>query len=912
MPIAASMSIVLLGTVPDTPPPRPTRTTPAWSRPPYMSDSVHRLSAALHDRYRLDREVGAGGMATVYLAHDVRNDRPVAIKVLNPELGAVLGVERFLAEIRVTANLQHPNLLPLFDSGEAEGLLFYVMPFIEGETLRARLDREKQLPVDEAVRLAIAIAQALDYAHRRGVIHRDLKPENILLADGQPLVADFGIALAVSNAGGQRVTQTGLSLGTPQYMSPEQATGDRTVDGRTDIYSLGAMTYEMLTGEPPHSGTTAQAIIAKLVTEEVRPLTVLRRSVPASLDAAVRHALEKLAADRFATAGEFAQALQGKGNAATMARYLSAASGADAPATRRGSWRREAVAWAVAAVAVAAFVWLRSHPPAVPETPVVRTTIGTPANELVMVGGFPIALSPQGDKLAYVTSSVTGYRTVVQRVSELGTRVELAERSLKNLVFSPDGREIAYSEGFDIRRMSADGGPSRDVATTGTRQIFGMVWAPNGTIVVGTGHGLFAVPAGGGALAPLGDTTVVKDAHDPALLPDGETVLVSSGTAKKLVAIEIASGEVTDIGLSGAALGLVEGSLAYLSPGGDLLAIAFDVSARKVRGESVLLERSIYGVGLSPSGTLAYLPLARLSQLVLAGGGTEVALRADLADYETPRFSPDGRRIAVSIGAADGKDIWVQDRSGGTFTRLTTSGLNRAPEWSPDGKRVLFKAVRREERMGENVGRTPILWMPVDGSAKADTLFSADAEVNEAILSPDARWLVLRTAPTGRYPRDIFAVDLTGDRTLQPMATGPSSEIMPRLSPDGKWLAYQSDQSGRAEVYVRPFPGEGARVQVSNDGGGEPMWDRAGRTVFYRAPNGITAVSITPGAEFSVGARTLVLATTDPADPTHQSYDVSPDGQRFLLLRRAGGEAKAIVVHNWRREVREQMQQGKR
>jgi serine/threonine-protein kinase len=218
-----------------------------------------------------------------------------------------------LSEIRVTANLQHPNLLPLFDSGEANGLLYYVMPFIEGETLRARLDREKQLPVDESVRIAVAVANALAYAHERGVIHRDLKPENILFQAGLPVVADFGIALAVSNAGGQRVTQTGLSLGTPQYMSPEQATGDRAIDARTDIYSLGAVAYEMLAGEPPHIGNSAQAVIAKLLTEEVRPLTVLRRSVPAHVDAAVRRALEKLPADRFENATAFGDALTNPG-----------------------------------------------------------------------------------------------------------------------------------------------------------------------------------------------------------------------------------------------------------------------------------------------------------------------------------------------------------------------------------------------------------------------------------------------------------------------------------------------------------------------------------------------------------------------------------------------------------------------
>src|SRR5215475_1630155 len=251
------------------------------------------LSTALADRYHVEGEIGEGGMATVYLARDVRHDRQVALKVLKPELGAVLGVERFLSEIRVTAHLSHPNLLPLFDSGEADGLLFYVMPYVVGETLRARLNREQQLPVDEAVRIASAIASALDYAHGAGVVHRDLKPENILFQAGQPVIADFGIALAVSNAGGTRVTQTGLSLGTPQYMSPEQATGDRVVDGRSDIYSLAAVTYEMLVGDPPHAASTAQAIIAKVLTETPQHVRMGRPSAPLHVDRAVARALEK-------------------------------------------------------------------------------------------------------------------------------------------------------------------------------------------------------------------------------------------------------------------------------------------------------------------------------------------------------------------------------------------------------------------------------------------------------------------------------------------------------------------------------------------------------------------------------------------------------------------------------------------
>src|ERR1043166_9081818 len=234
--------------------------------------TTEQLNAALSGRYEIERQIGAGGMATVYLARDLKHHRNVALKVLNPELGAVVGPERFLAEIEVTANLHHPHLLPLFDSGESDGLLFYVMPYVEGETLRHRLERERQLTVDAAIRIACAVASALDYAHRHGVIHRGLKPENILLHDGEPLVMDFGIALAVSKAGGARVTQTGISLGTPQYMSPEQATGDWELDARSDIYSLGAVLYEMLTGDPPHSGSTVQAIIARVLTE--RPQSV--------------------------------------------------------------------------------------------------------------------------------------------------------------------------------------------------------------------------------------------------------------------------------------------------------------------------------------------------------------------------------------------------------------------------------------------------------------------------------------------------------------------------------------------------------------------------------------------------------------------------------------------------------------
>ena len=401
-----------------------------------MADTLASLTAALTDRYRIQREIGQGGMATVFLARDTKHDRPVALKVLRPELGAVLGVERFLSEIRVTANLQHPNVLPLFDSGEANGLLFYVMPFVDGESLRTRLTREKQLPIDEAVRITVALASALDYAHRNGIIHRDLKPENILMQAGQPVIADFGIALAVRNAGGNRVTQTGLSLGTPQYMSPEQATGDREIDARTDIYSLGAVTYEMLTGEPPHTGSTAQAVIARVLTEKPRGVRVSRPNVPPHVEQAIEQALEKLPADRWETAQQFADALQG----ARATRHT-----ADSTVGRDGRTRavaRRGAPWVLAGLAIAAAVTLAVRPGYAPP-PAVKFTIpfDPPGDD----AGTALAISRDGRTIVYASETDGARQLVARSLGQLAARPITGTVGGSRPAISADGRWVAFA-----------------------------------------------------------------------------------------------------------------------------------------------------------------------------------------------------------------------------------------------------------------------------------------------------------------------------------------------------------------------------------------------------------------------------------------------------------------------------------
>jgi hypothetical protein len=420
-----------------------------------VSESV-RLTSVLSERYAIQRELGAGGMAVVYLAHDRKLDRDVALKVLRPELGAVLGAERFLTEIKISARLDHPHILTLIDSGDADGMLYYVLPFVRGETLREKLKREHQFGLDEALAITKQVASALDYAHRQGLVHRDIKPENILLQEGEAMLTDFGIALAVKEAGGNRLTQTGLSLGTPQYMSPEQATGDRGVDARSDVYSLASVLYEMLAGEPPVTGGSAQAMIAKLMTEKPTRLRVLRDTLPDSVDEAVTKALSKTPADRFSSAGDFVRALEA---GARQTGHMPAA-----PARRR-PMLIAAVAAGVVVLGGAAYAarGMLAHKAA-------RASLGQKTQLTVSGGVYVPAISPDAKQLAFVTRKcATGgctYSVVEQDVGGTTTRTILeGATAAYGLQWSPDRRNILFSGTVGGRYgsflLSALGGPPR-------------------------------------------------------------------------------------------------------------------------------------------------------------------------------------------------------------------------------------------------------------------------------------------------------------------------------------------------------------------------------------------------------------------------------------------------------------------
>jgi len=646
---------------------------------------AERLAGALAGRYVIERELGHGGMATVYLARDVRHHRRVAIKVLREEIAAAVGGDRFLEEIRVTASLQHPHILPLFDSGSAEyppeaggQVLWYVMPFVEGETLRSRLAREGRLPVDVALQLAREMADALEYAHRHGVVHRDVKPENVLLQGGHALVADFGIALALEHAGGDRLTHTGITLGTPQYMAPEQAAGGRDVDARTDVYALGAVLHEMLAGESPFAAESQHAVLRRVMHETPTALASRRADVSSFLDATVRRALAKNPDDRFPSAATFAAAL---------AVPASAADGGSS----------------------------REHAPS----------------------------AGRGD-----STGSYGRRTRGRQVS---------------------ARAAMYAAGT-----------------------------------------MLAVGLAGGWLL----------ARWPLAAPAPEPSPVS-----RVVQSFVDPGE------------MLRGRLAARSATADNLTLA--VVDRAGRPQRTIAARRPW----------------------------------------TPRFSPDGHRVAYGAFGAGRttSDLWVMDLDGGTTRRLTDDADDsNDPQWSADGKSIAYSAGApggKDVMTMRTDGITPLLV-----KAREGTQFPSDWRRDGSAL--------MVTEEAGGDKHDIL-VQPTDGSTPREYAATAADESAARVSPDGRWVAYTSDESGRAEVYLDSYEQPGRHVVVSLNGGIHPVWRGDGRELYYWNNQALVAVRLgasKDGAPPTVEARTLLFRAPYTGG-VNTMYDVSPDGERFVIVR---------------------------
>ena len=881
-----------------------------------MSDAFRRLTAALADRYRIERELGQGGMATVYLAHDLKHDRQVAIKVLRPELAAVIGAERFLSEIKTTANLQHPHILPLHDSGEADSFLFYVMPYVEGESLRDRLAREKQLPIADAVRIAAEVASALDYAHRHNVVHRDIKPENILLHDGSALVADFGIALAASKAGGTRMTETGMSLGTPTYMSPEQAMGEREITARSDVYALGCVTYEMLVGEPPFSGPTAQAIVAKVMTAEPAGLTGQRKTIPPQVEAAVFTALEKLPADRFASAAEFAEALNGRGTPLPT-RERSAE-----PRLAAFGWRRRLrdplvlglTLGLLAALAVAIRLARRAEAPALP--PIRFVLAVTDSTKPFDVVPWPAAISPDGGSVVYgVSRNATDWMLYLLRVDQLEAHPISGTVDATQPYFSPDGRWLAFEQGGKLAKVRLDGGAP--VAITAGAAANGADWTVGDEIIrgaTGGNHGLSHVSAAGGVAVALTQPDTARGERDhlwPIALPDGRTIVFTiwwgSLATSKLAITSLDDGTVVALGIPGIRpLAVLDGMLVYVQADGAVMAVHLDARRKRIDGRPIPVHDPVpvttanngnSGIFISRGGALiASRGGAQGTMVWVSPGGGTVPVLPQARSYALPRLSPDGRRIAVVVADDRKGDVWIFDLALGTFSRVTSAQTVTSVEWSADGSHILFTAAGKEARGA--------VWSQLaSGGSAPEELFETPLLMPLATMSPDGRSIVGNSLQ-GSW--GLFRVPLDSQRVARGYLTPDANVTAPRFSPDGKWVAFSSDESGQREVYVSSFPDPSAKMQISVSGGDEPTWAADGRRLYYRAGPQLLAARVALSPTFAVLGRDTVLSNSVTAGTRYfgANYDVTRDGKRILAILPDRDDYQLVVSPNWITELR--------
>ena len=888
-----------------------------------MSSLPSRVSGALSGHYRLEDEIGAGGMATVYLAQDLRHDRRVAVKVLRPELAAVIGAERFLAEIKLTANLQHPHILPLFDSGEADSFLFYVMPYVEGESLRDRLRREKQLAVADAVRIASEVASALDYAHRHGVIHRDIKPENILLHDGRALVADFGIALAASKAGGTRMTETGMSLGTPHYMSPEQAMGEREITARSDVYALGAVLYEMLSGDPPFTGSTAQAIVARVVTETPRPLLPQRHTIPPHVEAAVLTALEKLPADRFATAALFAEALANP--TATRPTARTGASPAAAPAGGPRSRFRDPVVLGLAAVAVAALgvaaTSLRRPAPAAELTTIRFRYTGSDSAEVAYGYPWPAAISPDGARLVYpVTQPGSSTILYVRRTDQLEGHPVPGTAGGYQPLFSPDGEWLAFEADGKEKKVRLDGSAPSTIARGAAAN--GADWTTTDELVVGAtdkAHGLSRVSVAGGELVEFTRPDSAKGDLDhlwPIASPDGRSVVFTIWTGSlataRLAMASLDGGAVVPLGLKGIRpLRILDGALVYVLADGAVMAVSLDVAHHRVTGKPVPVLDPVpviaalngnSAVYVSTGGALVTGLQARLAHLMWVGrDGVSRRITPELRDFSGARLSPDGQRIAVIVSDGPKSDVWIYDLDTGTLSRLTTAESVSSVEWTRDGSRVVYSAV------GD--GSSGAVWAQSIGGASApEKLVETPGLSTGADISPDGRSLLLQVGVQTGW--DLQRVTLDSSHAFRDFAASRTAgEFAPRFSPDGRWAAFVSTESGVFEVYVRSYPEPTVKVQVSVGGGSSAVWSPDGTRLYYASGTAIIAARLATRPGMRVLSRDTVFRQVAGAADGFggASFDVSPDGSRIVIARSESTAYPLVVVPNWLTEFRERM-----
>ena len=849
--------------------------------------------------YEILTAIGAGGMGEVYKARDTRLERIVAIKVLPAHLAGRAELrERFDREAKTIASLNHPHICTLYDTGHQDDIDFLVMEYLEGETLAQRLHKGAQ-PIQQVLRYAIEISDALDKAHRKSVTHRDLKPGNIMLTKSGTKLLDFGLAKLTQEAAPPNaqlsdlptakdpLTAQGTILGTLQYMAPEQVEG-KEVDARTDIFAFGAVVYEMTTGKRAFEGKTQASLIAKILEVDPPPISSLQPMTPPTLDRTLKKCLAKEPENRWQTAKDLCDELR---------------------------WIEEGGSQVASA-------------PSVPGRVCRLSVTLPPGQELAgLINGPAVAISPSGAHLAYVARQGGIQQLYLRAMDSLETRPIPGTFGAFNPFFSPDDQWLAFFAGGKLKKVHVTGGAALNLGDVTFP--YGASWGGHGKIAFApnAGGGLFQVADAGGAPQPLTRVGKGESNHGwPEFLPGGNAVLFGAGTTAnnwtnaQIAVQSLGTGERRNL-FQGATQPRFSptGHLVY-AQGGNLMAVPLDLERLIGMGAAVpvvegVLQNTFSGAAqysISAIGSLVYvsgsIQLAAQSRLLwVSRNGVEQPLSAPVRSYMIPRLSPDGLRIAVGIFEQESQ-TWIYDLSRETLTRFTFAGsANINPVWIPDGKRIAFQSNKE--------GPFNLFWQLADGSGGLERLTTSKYLHGAHSWSPDGQLLAfVEVNPATGV--DIWVLRL-GDRKPQPFLRTRFNEAAPRFSPDGNWLAYMSDESGRYEIYVQPYPGPGGKWQISTEGGSEPVWNRNGGELFYRSGDKMLAVDIATQPGFAAGTpRMLFEGRYQTAPFPIANYDVSPDGERFLMLKTAeqaeAAPTQINVVLNWFEELKQKVPVGKK
>jgi eukaryotic-like serine/threonine-protein kinase len=860
--------------------------------------------------YEVVAALGAGGMGEVYRANDTKLGREVALKILpatftsDPER-----VARFRREAQVLASLNHPHIGAIYGLEEANGTEFLVLELVDGESLDKRIARGK-IPVDEALRIARQLAEALEAAHEKGIIHRDLKPGNIALTrDGRVKVLDFGLAKAVETTAGSALdvtasptittpammTGVGMILGTAAYMSPEQAKG-RPAGKQSDIWGFGCVLYEMLTRARPFVADDVTSTMAAIL-ERTPAWTALPAATPSAIRGLLRRCLEKNPHCRLH-------------DIADARIEIEEAMSTPIPVVderRTGLVAMPLVAMAafvVGGVLGIAMMLVRGTPPVL--APMARLQVVL--TEPMEPSGGVLALSRDGRRVVYSTGSLANDHLVVRDLDEFDAKPLAGSEHAVSATFSPDGEWVAFVADRKLKKVSLSGGAPRSVHEPVDGP--GLRWTTEQSILFnpGTATGIWRVSEDGGNAQQLTASGTRDNLHRfPELLPNGKAIIYAaqSGISDDDVVVQVLETHEARVLAKGTAPHyLATGHLTYVA-GATLYAVRFDLEKLQMVGAARALVEGVRQtsagvtlVDVSANGTLVYVPAAaglQSNELVWVDpDGTERSSGARGKMYAQPRLAPDGKQVITSL-RGDAEDLWLYDLARGASSRLTAKGSSSFPVWSPDGKRVAL-----------SVGRNDIFVRTLDGSAPEQKVWTGQVPSYPFSWSPDGRALAYVTVDP-KTLQDIWILNLA-DHQVKPFLASPFREGAPVFSPDGRWIAYVSDESGHSEIYVSPFPGPGEKQAVSTNGGSEPVWPRAGKNLFYRSGDAVMAVEVTTSPALSVSKPRLVFKKPyERSMALWPNFDASSDGRQLLMVK--GSDAAPApgyinVVLNWSEELK--------